>query len=110
MTTIVIRKDSNLEYRDFYCMGHADFAEEGQPDILCAAVSVLVTNTINSLEVLAKEKITYATNEETGFIRCEFLEKIQEKSAFLLDSLVFGLQTLEQAYGKKYLQVKFEEV
>lgn len=111
MTTIVIRKDSRQQYRGFLCMGHADYSRrKSQPDILCASISVLVINTINSLEELAHEKLTYTVNEETGFIRCDFEGQLQEKSVFLLDAMVFGLNTLSSTYGRKYLQVNFEEV
>ena len=72
MTTIVIRKTSERDYRGFTCMGHAEYARRNQPDIVCAAVSVLVTNTINSLTELAGEKVNLVTNEETGFIKCDF--------------------------------------
>ena len=110
MTTIVIRKTSEREYRGFTCMGHAGYARRNQPDIVCAAVSVLVTNTINSLTELAGEKVNLVTNEETGFIKCDFESVLQDKSVFLMDSLVFSLQNLSKEYGEQYLQVNFEEV
>ena len=92
-------------------MGHAGFAQtHGEPDILCAAVSVLVLNTINALDELAGEDIAVATNEETGFIRCEIKGDLQEKSVFLLDTMVIGLKQLEADYGEEYLQVRIEEV
>ena len=92
-------------------MGHAGYSRKrSQPDILCASISVLVLNTINSLEELAQEKMTYTVNEETGFIKCDFEGQLQEKSSFLLDAMVFGLKTLSDTYGRKYLQVNFEEV
>ncbi len=110
MTAVLICKTSEGEYKSFQCSGHAGYARRGQPDILCAAVSVLVTNTINSLEELGGERLLYETNEETGYIRCEFVGELQERSVFLLDSMVFGLTTLSRTYGEKYLQVKFKEV
>ena len=110
MTTIVIHKTNKNEYKGFTCMGHAGYAKRNQPDILCAAISALVTNTINSLEELAGEQMNVVSNEETGFIRCDFESSLKEKSAFLLDSMVYGLKTLSNDYGTKYLQVKFEEV
>ena len=109
MTTITICK-SGKEYKGFYCMGHAGYAKRNQPDILCAAISVLVTNTINSLETLAGEKMKVVADETTGFIKCGFQSKLQERSEFLLDAMVYGLETLSRDYGSKYLQVKFEEV
>ena len=90
-------------------MGHAEYNLDG-PDVLCSAISALVINTINSLEELAGEQFETVTNEETGFIKCDFNNDLQEKSVFLLDAMVFGLKNLSKAYGKKYLQVKFEEV
>ncbi len=110
MTTILIRKTSKGVYRGFLCKGHAGYSKAGQPDILCAAISALVTNTINSLEALAGERMRVKTEEEHGIIQCDFAGELQEKSSFLLDSMVFGLETLSHEYGKKYLQVKFEEV
>ena len=110
MTTILIRKTSKGEYRGFLCKGHAEYARKGQPDILCAAISVLVTNTINSLEALAGEKMKYSADEADGYIRCDFEGSLQERSVFLLDSMVFGLEDLSRSYGKEYLQVHFEEV
>ena len=110
MTTIVIRKDNNGSYRGFICMGHAEYAKKNQPDILCAAISALVIGTINSLEELAGEKLVVAQEESSGFIKCDFQGVLQEKSVFLLDSMVFTLENLSREYGKKYLQVKFEEV
>jgi len=95
-------------------MGHAEYAKKKlwgrNPDILCAAVSALVISTINSLEELAGERLTVVENEETGFIKCDFEGNLQEKSAFLLDSMVFSLENLSKQYGQQYLQVKFEEV
>ena len=116
MTTVIIYKNSNQEYKGFVCMGHAGYAKKwffkSQPDILCASISVLVINTINSLEELTgeKENMSVITNEETGFIKCDFSRNVNEKSALLLDTMVFGLTNISKSYGEQYLQVKFEEV
>ena len=95
-------------------MGHARYAKKrlfgNSPDILCAAISALVIGTVSSLEDLAGEKLTVTSNEETGFIKCDFGGPLQEKSIFLLDSMVFNLKNLSKEYGEQYLQVKFEEV
>ena len=117
MTTIIISKDKTGSYRQIICSGHAGYSERKGSfrnkesfDLVCASASVLVINTINALEVLAKEEFACVTNEEDGFIRCDFNCPLQAKSVFLLDSMVFGLQNIEKQYGKQYLQVKFEEV
>ena len=91
-------------------MGHAGYAKKNQPDVLCAAISALVIGTINSLEELAGERMSVSTDEDTGFIRCDFQDILQEKSSFLIDSMVFSLKNLSREYGERYLQVKIEEV
>ena len=91
-------------------MGHAGYARRGKPDILCAAISALTIGTINSLEQLAGERLAVTENAETGFLKCDFDSILQEKSSFLVDSMVFSLENMSKEYGEKYLQVRFEEV
>lgn len=91
-------------------MGHAEYAKRGKPDILCAAISALTIGAINSIQELAGERLNVTQNEETGFLKCDFESILQEKSSFLMDSLVFSLENISREYGEKYLQVKFEEV
>ncbi|MBE5868099.1 MAG: ribosomal-processing cysteine protease Prp [Lachnospiraceae bacterium] len=109
MTTVVVYKNRTGSYRGFTCMGHAGYAVKG-PDILCSSISILVLNTINALEELAGEQFETVSNEETGFIKCDFQGNLQEKSIFLLDAMVYGLEDLSRTYGQKYLQVNFKEV
>lgn len=116
MTTVIVYKNSS-NYKGFVCMGHAGYAKKRwfgghEPDILCASVSTLVINTLNSMEEFTgeAENMSLTTNEETGFIKCDFKDSLNEKSVLLLDAMIFGLQKLSEEYGTEYLQVKFEEV
>ena len=109
MTTVIIRKSKQSEYKSFTCMGHAGYGKYPN-DIVCAAISVLVINTINSLEELALEEMDCTTNEETGFIQCVFVNPLSEKGTLLMDSLVLGLSHIEKEYGSKYFKLTFEEV
>ncbi len=109
MTIITITKSKNGEYREVTCKGHAGFAEAGY-DIVCSAVSVLVINTINSIERLTASQITAESEEERGLIRCRFDGGLDEGARLLLDSMVLGLQNVAEEYGKKYLKLKFKEV
>ena len=109
MTTVIFRKTGQGEYRELKCSGHAEFARPGQ-DIVCAALSVLVINTLNSLEELCGLAIQPDTDEESGLIACRFPDDMDEKAVLLLDSLVLGCVTIEKQYGRKYCKVKFEEV
>ncbi len=109
MTSICIIKSQNGEYKRITCKGHTGYARSGN-DIVCSAVSVLVINTINSLDALTDAKLLVDSDEEEGFIDCQLLGNPDEKSRLLLDSMVLGLQMVVSQYGKKYLKLKFEEV
>ena len=109
MTNVSIIKTRNGEYKGFNCIGHSGYAEAGE-DIVCAAISVLVINTINSLDQLAGEKFKLVTNEEEGLIDCRFESNINEKSRLLLDSMVLGLQEIKKQYGKTFIDLTFKEV
>ena len=112
MTTVEIVSDKNGTYKGIICMGHAGYAEEGEPDIVCAAISILVESTMNALEELAGEKIKTTLNEETGFARFDFADDVplQENSVFMLDSFVLAMENLSKKCGTEYLQVNFKEV
>ena len=109
MTTVIIKKTVEGNYKGFTCMGHSGFARRGK-DIVCASISVLVINAINSMEELVGEDMDVTTNEETGFINCQFQESLSEKGKLLMDSMILGLSQIAKQYGGKYLILKFEEV
>lgn len=110
MIKITFHKTRAGEYRGFICDGHAGFAAYGE-DIVCAAVSALVINTINSLEEITGEKMDVTCDEKRGLIRCLFREQpVKETSRVLIDSLVLGLTRIEEQYGKKHCRLHFKEV
>jgi hypothetical protein len=110
MTTVTIIKSKDT-YKGFICSGHSGFAAFGK-DIVCAAVSVLVINTINSIEELAGENIS--VEQQDGYISCQFKDKINDRTKLLMESMIMGLRQIEQEYGntkkKKYLKLIIEEV
>ena len=109
MTKITVRKTVGGDYTGFTCIGHSRFANAGS-DIVCAAISVLVTNTINSMERLAGQEMKMVTNEEAGLIDVRFVSPVRERTVLFMDSLVLGLSEVQKQYGSKYLRLKFEEV
>ena len=109
MTHVSIIKTRNGEYKGFNCIGHSGYAEAGE-DIVCAAIYVLVINTINSLDQLAGEKFKLVTNEEDGLIDCRFDNTINDRSRLLLESMILGLQEIKKQYGKTFIDLTFEEV
>ena len=108
MTTILVKKTKD-NYRGFTCTGHAGYAESGN-DIVCAAVSVLVINTINAIEAFTKDPMEVVAGEADGVIDVVFLNPVNEQTALLMDTMILGLTDIEKQYGKKDLRLKFEEV
>ena len=109
MTIITITKSKSGEYREVTCKGHAEFARAGR-DIVCSAVSILVINTLNSIEKLTNSQMRVISDEERGVIICQFTDFPDAGGRLLLDSMVLGLQGIAEEYGKKYLKLKFREV
>lgn len=110
MTKVTIHKNQAGDYLGFTCEGHAGYAKRGE-DIVCAAISVLVINTVNSLEELTKEPIQVETDEAAGRICCTFQRHpLRETSIVLMDSLTLGLQQIQAQYGNKHCKLTVEEV
>ena len=99
------------EIYEFNCIGHAEYAEAGS-DIVCAGVSALVINAINSLERLTKTKFSLVTDDETdsGLIDVTFSEKLSPDARLLMDSMILGLQGIQNDYGNEYIILDFKEV
>ena len=110
MTRITFHKTQAGEYQGFTCHGHAGYAAYGE-DIVCAAISVLVINTINSLDEITGEEMDVVMDENSGVIRCFFVNQpLKETSRVLMDSLVLGLTHIEKQYGKKHCKLHIKEV
>ena len=106
MTTITITKSSDGCYQSVECSGHAGYAEYGE-DIVCAAISVLTINLINSVEKFTDDDIITSQDEEKGILKLEF-EGIPSKEAdLLLQSFELGVTSIYEQYGKKFLNIKF---
>ncbi len=104
ITAKVLKHKGN--YRSFSCEGHAMYDDPGK-DVICAAVSMLVINTANSLEALTDNELN-ASDE--GYIRWEFSDAPDDKGKLLMDSLMLGLHEIEKRYGNNYLRLMIEEV
>ena len=100
MIKAVFYEYENGTYKGFTVEGHAGFAVSGK-DVVCAAVSMLVINTINSIESFTADKFRVEDDEEKGIIDFEFIsDQISPDSALLLDSMVLGLNGVRKEYGK----------
>jgi hypothetical protein len=109
MIKITIYKNSKDNYIGLKSLGHAGYADSGY-DIICSAVSVLVINTINSIETFTEDELKIKTDEEKGLIEFKFVKNISEKSTLLMNSLELGLQGIENDYNDGYIKIIFKEV
>ena len=85
MILVTIYKDQN-GYIGFEAEGHAEYSE--------AAVSVLMTNTANSIEALTND--TIVDSSEDGYLTCEFPEGLSPEGTLLVDSMILGLRQVEE--------------
>ena len=109
MTEITIYRNENHDVEGFTCSGHAGYSEFGS-DIVCASISVLVINTINSIETFTSVAYVCEADEETGDIDFRFTEEISSDASLLIESMILGLREIQNEYGKKFLILDFKEV
>ena len=94
-------------------MGHADSNDYGE-DIICAAVSIYLTNTINTLTELVKVEdfIEYEIGEGHFLLNVYYDNlslKKKKETTLILESLKLALTSVEDSYGK-YIKIVTEEV
>jgi len=75
----------------------------GDP-IVCAAVSALSINTVNSIKTFTTDKVNVNYDENGGFVKFElpvFIDNCESPDAeLLLNSLALGLVEIEKEYPK----------
>ena len=74
--------------------GHANYAPHGC-DIVCAGVSALIQNLIQSIETLTDDKISYSM--QSGMIDVEFRD-LSEHGQVLMDSFFIGYSMIAETY------------
>jgi uncharacterized protein YsxB (DUF464 family) len=98
MINAVINRDASGRIRGFTVHNHGT-------GIVCAAVSMLVLNTVNSIEALTPAVFTCDCEEGGGFIRFALIESGAAEcaggAALLLDAMVLGLRSVEESYGSE---------
>ena len=110
MIDVTIYKNSSDNYQGFMFNGHAGAAGYGK-DIVCAAVSVLVINTVNSLEAFTAEPFSLENDSSGGYLKLEFEHnELSKEAGILMDPMVLGLQGIRDNGNKKYIRIIFKEV
>lgn len=81
----------------FRVTGHAGYADHGE-DIVCSAVSALVYNAVNSCERLAQANLDVKDDKNDFVCRVQQPYRTDDKVQLLLQSLVFGIEQIADAY------------
>ncbi len=109
MIKVTFYKDSDGGYLGFRFRGHAGYAEAGH-DIVCAAVSALCINTVNSIEAFTEDAVRVEADEKAGMLRLKFMDTASRESRLLMDSLKLGLEGIERDNNAEYISVTTKEV
>lgn len=87
----------------FRTEGHAGYDKKGK-DIVCAAVSALSLNVINSIEAFTQDKFS-CKQVEDGFLELIMTEDISKESKLLLDSFFLGIRSISEDYGDTFVNL-----
>ena len=112
MINVTVLVDSGHHYIGIELLGHAglpDDHQEGQ-ELVCSAVSALTLNMANSVEHFTDSLFDAEEDEQSGLVRFRFAGDVSSEATLLMNSLIFGLQDIEEAYGEPYIKIRFKEV
>lgn len=108
MVKIVIKKEESGRYLGFESLGHAEYSTHGK-DIVCSALSLLLINTINSIESIALCKVEVHTNQKSGLMEVNFDDDFNEAAQILMESMILGIRSIMEEYGKKYVSLEIRK-
>ena len=89
MVKITVYQNHDQQFVGFDCLGHAEYSDEN--DIVCAAVSAMTINCMNSIEEFTDTLFYCDSNETDGMISFRIRENSCAGGQVLLRSLVLGL-------------------
>ena len=105
MTNITVFSADNT-YIGFCASGHSGYADEGS-DIVCAGISALTINFINSVEKFTEDRFT--VDEGDGLLNFRFQDAPTDKSRLLIKSLILGLESLKEE-NRDFITLDYKEV
>ena len=97
MTIVKVRKNQ------IEVIGHTNYAEAGK-DIVCAAISSIITTSINAIVRIDEASIKYTKDD--AYIKIELL-KNNKIINILTENMISELKSLAKQYNKN---IKIEEV
>ena len=102
MIKVTVRKSDKGSIKGFSCEGHALYADAGK-DVVCAAVSMLTINTVNSIESLAGIGQDVESDQTSGLLKVDFKQELNEKARVLMDAFILGITMTQEQYGSDYV-------
>ena len=110
MINVSFKRNENGDPIAFRMCGHAGYDESGH-DIICAAVSALMINFVNSVEALTKDRFVVEEKDEAkGLISFSFKGNPSSKGLLLIKSFELGVRTIREENCKKFIRIKDWEV
>ena len=96
----------------FLADGHADYAEPGETDEVCAGITSLAGSLVVSLTDLLKLEL-FEYSLEPGRLWCKIEDIPEDKrneADLLFKSFKLGCEQISFSYGQEYVQVQSEPV
>jgi len=96
MITATILRNAQSEIIGFTVENHGE-------SIVCAAVSMLVLNTVNSIEFLTEDNFTCDYNENGGYLKFSLSDPSSKTAGIgiLLDAMFLGLTSAKKEYPEE---------
>lgn len=99
MIEVRIKRDAQDRISSVSVKNHGD-------PIVCAAVSILLLNTVNSVEAFTDALFSYSGLEDGGDSTYTIAEYDKEgKAELLMNSLVLGYKSIEKEYGNEIVVI-----
>ena len=96
MTNIVFYTKSG-KITGFQSKGHAGYGMRGT-DVVCASVSALIINTVNSIEKLTKDTVDEDINDRKATIRFRVTGNVSNEAELLFNALELGVTEISKEY------------
>ena len=93
MIKVTIEKES-AKFKKVSILGHAMYDDYGK-DIVCSAVSSIITTTVNGILMLDKESLSYLVSKKGMIID---IKNTGNTTQILIDNMVNLLKDLEKKY------------
>ena len=99
MIKILIRFEEK-NFKSLEVKGHANAGPHGQ-DLVCAAVSGILTGCTNAIQEEAK----FHLDVDEGYYKLEAIDSLSPHDEAVIDTIIVGLRTIANEYDK-FIQIQ----